>query len=936
MKNLLKIFSAAFAAFLLASCVEELTFSEKPQFVEGPVTLNLSVTIPEASASQTKALGEKTGLSTLYLVVFDQNGYLVESREATNLIQNDKLTEFAVTLTASNEKRIIHLIGDHVPANISYGSEEQVIGSMVVKPGEDAYWQRIVMPNGIQDNDANGELDVDKDKLTRVPLVRNFAKITVKVDPGVSNFKLVKFAVVNTYDHGSVAPYNLRYDPTTQTTPFPEYLKIEEGNPVQKSYDELLSMNYEGFAPASTEKQSTYDWVEVDKVSSFYTYERRVSARTDNPDSWKETPSKVLVAGYYNGNTTNLSFYQLDLIRKNAAGMTEFLNILRNFEYLVNIKSVTDDGYDTPEAALAGITSNNLSGAIDTRGLYNISDGISRLFVEYNDKTLVKGGTVALKFKFIPDIKEKSVVDNDVVKFYSTSANAGSVLNLNEDGSLIYTKDSSDDKEGWRTVYFSSKAPSDKVREESISVVTNTSTSGLERNVNYRLMQKMRMTLDVPDEVKKTSQTPFTAKLYIPDQINEAMFPLEFSLEASELSIYPNSEKNKNNNKPIPVVVSESLINGSSDAFHYVRTLTYSEYSELETDASGMKILEIDFKTNKDASASYVYAFNEYFYDAKDFFINPGGDAPVDPAPSGVYKLEISQPYVGLNQDANVSFEVSDDFSGDIIINVVGLGLSQSDIASSTGKIIVRGDGNIVYTPNGSGSQTVKFKTASELEDVTVRLRFGENESESVQTTQSRLKYNFNLKLDKETVGLTSEDLKVTFDMPVIETIDMTLVGLTVPADSRFKTDGGKVSFTPSKTGPQTITFKTTAYATDKTKSVSVTLSHKYFEPEPTATAKRKFVLTINSSTITNAKNGYNYKDKTLYIYTEGNQYDSPAGYVTMNKNGGISSGSVDVEYYDETDIIYFQYESRLSYRASATIESLLKGGVTLNFSANL
>ena len=925
MKNLLKIFSAALAASLLASCVEELTFSEKPQFVEGPVTLNVSVTIPEASTSQTKALGEKTELSTLYLVVFDQNGYLVESREATNLRQNGDLTEFAVTLTASNEKRIIHLIGDHVPADISYGSEEQVIGSMVVEPGEDAYWQRIEMPNGIQDNDANGELDVDKDKLTCVPLVRNFAKISIVNN--ADNFILEKFAVVNTYDHGSVAPYNLRYDPSTQSTPFPDYLeKDSNGSPLQKTYDELLAMNYEGFAPASTEKNTTYTWFSADQ--SFYTYERRVSARTDNPDSWKETPSKVLVAGYYNGSS-ELSYYQLDLIRKNAAGMTEFLNILRNFEYLVNINSVTDDGYKSAEEALAGITSNNLSGAIDTRGLYNISDGISRLFVEYNDKTLVKGGTVALKFKFIPDISKASVVNNNVVNFYSTSADAGSVLNLNEYGSLSYTKDSSDDEEGWRTVYFTSKAPSDKVREESISVVTNTSTSGLERNVNYRLMQKMRMTLDVvPDEVAKTSQTGFTAKLYIPDQINEAMFPLEFSFEAAALSIYPDSKMNV-----MPVVVSKSLIDNSSDAFHYVRTLTYDEYGNLKLDESGRRVLPLYFKTNKAESASYVYAFNEYFYDAKDFFINPGGDAPVDPAPSGVYKLEISQPYVGLNQDANVSFEVSDDFNGDIIINV--LGLSQSDITSNTGKIVVREDGNIVYTPNGSGSQTVKFKTASELDDVTVTLRFGENESQSIQTTQSRLKYNFNLKLNKETVGLTSEDLVVTFNMSVIEKIDMTLVGLTVPTDSRFKTDGEKVYFTPSETGTQTITFKTTAYATDKTKSVSVTLSHEYFEPATATANRKKFVLTINSNTITKASGGYYYKDFKLYIYTEGNQYDKETGYVTMNKNGGISSGSVDVEYFDVKEKIYFQYTAMSSYRASATIEELLKGEVTLKFSSN-
>ena len=125
-------------------------------------------------------------VTSLNLLVFDQNGYLVETATATvggSTSWNDTTTPtdatktqaFTVTLTKTSAYRAIHFVANaDVSALANFGHEDALIPSLVSTGDDDAYWQRMEFANGIA-SDSGTKLDNN----TVVPLVRNFAKVTV-------------------------------------------------------------------------------------------------------------------------------------------------------------------------------------------------------------------------------------------------------------------------------------------------------------------------------------------------------------------------------------------------------------------------------------------------------------------------------------------------------------------------------------------------------------------------------------------------------------------------------------------------------------------------------------------------------------------------------------------------------------------------------------
>ena len=139
MKKLVYIFS-----LLLLACACNLEdFEPQTSRDADKVRLSLSLSVPEAQ-SLTRAMDDKPQLQTLHLVVFDQNGMLVEYAQAQNLVkatENDKLYTFDVELTISDTPRHIHFVGNS-PSTPKFGMETDVMTAMETKSGADAYWYR--------------------------------------------------------------------------------------------------------------------------------------------------------------------------------------------------------------------------------------------------------------------------------------------------------------------------------------------------------------------------------------------------------------------------------------------------------------------------------------------------------------------------------------------------------------------------------------------------------------------------------------------------------------------------------------------------------------------------------------------------------------------------------------------------------------------------
>jgi hypothetical protein len=169
----------------------------------------------------------KMKVNTLHLIVFDENGMLVEICEAEKGDSSDHDdhqggSHYTVTLTLTDEPRIIHYVANCPVDQVEYGHETSVIGNMYVDRNgsegaqtayETSYWARIEVPHIlVKEETINGTTVVSladdiKDKFTHVPLLRNYAEITV-TDETDNTFLFEGFTVYNLLDRGTVAPYN--------------------------------------------------------------------------------------------------------------------------------------------------------------------------------------------------------------------------------------------------------------------------------------------------------------------------------------------------------------------------------------------------------------------------------------------------------------------------------------------------------------------------------------------------------------------------------------------------------------------------------------------------------------------------------------------------------------------------------------------------------
>ena len=134
-------------------------------------------------------------VNTLHLIVFDANGMLVEVCEAKELSISDAgVGHYTVTLTVTDEPRIIHYVANCPVVQVVYGHETSIIGNMYVDRNtsaeyateyETSYWARIEVPYIlVKEEKGDGKIIVSlveeiQDKFEKVPLLRNYAEITV-------------------------------------------------------------------------------------------------------------------------------------------------------------------------------------------------------------------------------------------------------------------------------------------------------------------------------------------------------------------------------------------------------------------------------------------------------------------------------------------------------------------------------------------------------------------------------------------------------------------------------------------------------------------------------------------------------------------------------------------------------------------------------------
>lgn len=582
------------------------------------VTLNFDVHIPEAKAVNSRFADDVT-LGTLYVLVFDNSGFLTDFGEATlanTTVKNETdgetinaVTTFSVSLKETSEGRILHFVGNYFPSgkkDFEYTSEYRLLSNLdAVTESKGVYWQRVVSPNGVNTAAVTGRMDP-------VYLIRNCAKVTVDGTKTIANFTYTGFAVVNTESHGSVAPYIM----TSDDAAFAQYVetnpdgtfKKENGLAKQTGYEHLVyTQGFKGYVPensdvtnAASSLTDTEDGGLTFNDGNKFIYERTHDA---------SEPTFVIIKGQWNGTNT---YYKVDLSYVKDAVIMPY-HILRNFAYNITINSVTGTGYPTAKQAAEAASSSNITADVSLEHLLNISaTGESRLFVNYVKKTLVSTADVYLEYMYTYKNTDGTwVIDNSKVSHNWTNTTNGKVINdiaVSADNVKV-------ENEGYASLTITPKT-SIPTAEEEESIILYVDEDGdgiadLQRKVTYAYRNPYPLDVTCTNQVEKKIGEAVDVYIIIDDDLPSYLFPLTFFVESSALSIYPAANSN------MPVNNRTTVVDGKSgNSFGFDRVLTWGEYDDL-TSQDGKVSIPCHFLTNIAESACNIYIYNELF--SKDY-----------------------------------------------------------------------------------------------------------------------------------------------------------------------------------------------------------------------------------------------------------------------------------------------------------------------------
>ena len=765
---------------MLFSCQKpeliELESNKTPgEGVYGEATVSFSALLP--NAPETKAMGDNpsTDIKTLHLVIFDENGMLVETRKAdfvggsaTHGTDHYYERQFKVTLSITDQPRRIHFIANCPVDQIAYGHEASIIGNLYVSNGETAYWASASVPNLMVETDEVTKNSTFISQATQnafvcIPMLRNFAHIIVRST--AENFTFEGFYVYNTIDMGTVAPYN------NKIQGFQSFINPTTG--IKYSYPQLMgledngrSVSYEGHALAAAKLNTTLsDIVRLDETKDgqvslpFYMYERRISVNGSDESLWHESPPHLIIKGKH-GNEAS-SYYKVDLVYQtntvDGIETKEYYHILRNFRYQFTIDKVQKSGYPSIDAAIEGAPNNILSGSTTTSEFTNISDQKGRLWVSYTTQTIVEGGEVTFMYKYVPDITTDAV--NNKIDPDQKYGEEGGVIVLEDMLGNVITDYKVAEKnieggtwDGFREVTLTVKEPTASTQNQSIIVRTK-DNSDLYREVKYYLKKKLNLTVDCPETVPAAIDENVKIDIIIPDdsEITADMFPMELAIETWNMSVSPNTLLN---DFALPVVTGPSTIAEKKglQSYYFVYTIeTYEDYKNNLVEGVGMTI-STNWKTSMIDNKTFVVVTNKYFNYAYDSWVNTAGQAMDNPF-AYFKNLKFSKIPDSANGDVIFTFAYDESVTHDketATITFVGLKADPTTDSRLTLKSSDSNTGTYTYTftpaPGADGTiaaaQQISLKTVAARGDVSVSMQ-SNSYKQTTLADKSRPLYKF-------------------------------------------------------------------------------------------------------------------------------------------------------------------------------------------------
>ena len=877
------------------------------------VSFTMEVSLAGTSGVESRAFTDtKTDkLANLHLVVFEQGtgGYYYYKESAPATLKStkedagDKCWQYDVTLTYTSKPCRVHLVGNYGETlPVGFGEEGQVMGlleTQAVKGEHDVYWNFVSLPDGIDEATGSSTLS----KLQHVRLVRNYVKVQLAPDATLTNgvtltsgatFKLTGYALYNEPTKGRVAPYNA-------SATDEKFASFVDDSGALLAYND---MSYKGNEPSGdflkkyqeVSNDLVLDWKAPGEVS--YLYERN-HTNTDKPTS-------LIIKGDWTENgQTSSTYYKLDFVYTNS-GETVYYNLLRNFVYTMNVTGVSGPGFSTAKAAVLQPAANNIAASAIAENYTNVSDGTGQLFVSTTYVLFSKNNmSVDLYYKYVRAITNPGASSNDY-KYYGedktanvtitataepeTSATDPKTYSVLKERSIATSDETSGDYSGWRKMtlknnnLYPGEAPT-----QNITFVAG----GLQRTV--RLVLRDYGALGVATtNVLPVAKSPLKVTITIPQGIDPSLFPLRLFISSPNNTIYPDYDTN---------MPAESK-NGK---YGFIREVTYDEYRE-------NNVITCDFLTNRaitsvttaNANDRTVIVENEYLTQGTSTFgvgsgVLLGSSIKVNIEkiwgrfPQNIYNDGAND---GTEQDVKV-YKMNDGVRGEPIGTI---SINKSNVTSSLA---------LISDNNGLAAN-------SELV-----FEFTDNYWHGEWST-TPITYRATATLSDITDGYT-----LNFD-PVQGTVINKSTSITIPEGLKVTIEPEEHSAGDDWWSPQVSVYPQNINNTNKDKknnndnrvgdnngTETVTVSCQGVNKEITINRNQVSVgnVTFDKDDFTDFTG---FDDDTELRFTFKDNYCSNATYISTGWNDGYWT----VEWSSDA----------VTYTAKCTVEQLLSGNVTLNF----
>ena len=720
------------------------------------VIMQLQVPVPLQAFTKASNRDSIPHIDYIKVAVFGTSGYpqaysLAEPVDADGnpvasyAVSNDSTCYFKVLLPVYEGRARVHIIanGDESIPFVDQ-KEETIMDVMKSENNAGAYWAYVILEDGIlPQKDDNGIMTTDGEgnflpdaetarHFSNLILVRNFAEVLLTNES--DNLTDITWTLVHVPTMGSVAPMA----GGTYVQDFAEYTYDAD-----KGYLVNGEEIYDGFM---FENSMNHDYPESTDITTpvgqpNFVYERyKPSGSIDDPATCILVKAKFK----HDGETDqNFTYYRIDLMDEAVGG---YFPILRNYKYKVKIHKVGDRGADSIEEAMLRDSGGNVSMSTEAQTLTDISDGASRLLVEYVEKSFTSKGKKTLWVQYIPDVTKdedhngEADVDNTNVSI--SIQDFGLAL---KDSTITLLPSSS--LKGYYIYEFEVKDQDDY--EDLVSVLQVKAhnnpenvedSSKLYRSVTIRVLKKMSMDLSLnPKQVSGTDTT--VLNITLPDDLPSSIFPLEFYIEDINHTLNPTQKDGSGKDIKVPVKTAKSFADGNTNSFYFIRTVNESDYLANHT-------ISTQFQTVQNPSATTLYVKNEYFSTQTINLLN-----------SGIYVNPTN---------ATVAFDVT---SYDVEVETVDENAKWT-VTTGAGVTV-----NVTGEQTGSKTFTMSFDENTET---------GNNKANTVTVSSGGV---------SQTVTITQTPLKVSIS-PVTQTVEFNETSATL----RVSAPEG-VSWTASVTG---------------------------------------------------------------------------------------------------------------------------------------